>query len=88
MADSWGGTKIRVLVDQDGDGLIKLDSAAVDEIISALKQDNDPEIVDAAKEKISVIREKVGIYVLYDESGETESENVFSWDIGKYLVED
>jgi hypothetical protein len=88
LADSWGGTKIRVLVDQDGDGLIKLDSAAVDEIISALKQDNDPEIVDAAKEKISVIREKVGIYTLYDESGETESENVFSWDIGKYLEED
>ena len=88
LADSWGGTKIRVLVDQDGDGLIKLDSAAVDEIISALKQDNDADIVDAAKEKISVIREKVGIYVLYDESGETESENVFSWDIGKYLEED
>jgi len=87
LADSWGGTKIRVLVDQDGDGLIRLDSAAVDEIISALKHDHDPEIVDAAKEKISVIREKVGIYVLYDESGETESENVFSWDIGKYLEE-
>ena len=46
------------------------------------------EVETSAKEKISVIREKVGIYVLYDESGETESENVFSWDIGKYLVED
>ena len=87
LADAWGGTKIRVLVDQDGDGIIKLDSAAIDEIVDALKQDNDSEVVDAAKDKISVIREKVGIYVLYDETGDTESENVFSWDIGKYLEE-
>jgi acyl carrier protein len=88
LADSWGGTKIRVLVDQDGDGLIKLDSSAVDEIVDALKQEYDEEVVDEAKEKISVIREKVGIYVLYDDTGETESENVFSWDILKYLGED
>ena len=88
LADSWGGTKIRVVVDQDGDGLIKLDSSAVDEIVTALKQEYDDEVVDDAKDKISVIREKVGIYVLYDDSGETESENVFSWDILKYLEED
>lgn len=88
LADSWGGTKIRVVVDQDGDGLIKLDGSAVDEIVTALKQEYDDEVVDDAKDKISVIREKVGIYVLYDDSGETESENVFSWDILKYLEED
>ena len=88
LADSWAGTKIRVVVDQDGDGLIKLGSAAVDEILSALKQDYDSEVVDNAKEKLSVIREKVGIYVLVDETGETESENVFSWDVGKYLEKD
>jgi prepilin-type N-terminal cleavage/methylation domain-containing protein len=88
LADSWGGTKIRVVVDQDGDGLIKLESSAVDEIVTALKQEYDDEVVDDAKDKISVIREKVGIYVLYDDSGETESENVFSWDILKYLEED
>ena len=73
------------MVDQDGDGLIKLDSSAVDEIVTALKQEYDDDLVDDAKDKISVIREKVGIYVLYDDSGETESENVFSWDILKYL---
>ena len=88
LADSWGGTKIRILVDYDGDGIIKLNSVAVDEIISALKEEHDSEIVEAAKDKLSVIREKVGIYVLYDETGETESENVFSWDIGKYLQEE
>ena len=65
-------------MDQDGDGLIKLDTSAVDEIVTALKQEYDEEVVDEATEKISVIREKVGIYVLYDDSGETESENVFS----------
>tara|TARA_Y100000287_G_scaffold172935_1_gene160559 strand:- start:123 stop:806 length:684 start_codon:yes stop_codon:yes gene_type:complete len=88
LADQWGGTKIRVVVDQDGDGLIKLDTSAVDEIVTALKQEYDEEVVDEATEKISVIREKVGIYVLYDDSGETESENVFSWDILKYLGEE
>ena len=88
LADSWAGTKIRVVLDQDGDGLIKLGSSAVDEIISALKQDYNSEVVDNAKDKLSVIREKVGIYVLVDETGETESENVFSWDVGKYLEED
>ena len=88
LADQWGGTKIRIVVDLDGDGLIKLDSSAVDEIVTALKQDYDEDVVEEAKEKISIIREKVGIYVLYDDSGETESENVFSWDILKYLGEE
>ena len=88
LADSWGGTKIRVVVDQDGDGLIKLESAAVDKIIAALKQEYDSDVVDKAKEKLSVIREKVGIYILYEVTGETESENVFSWDVGKYLEEE
>ena len=88
LADSWGGTKIRVLVDQAGDGLIKLDSSAVDEIVDALKQEYDEDVVDDAKEKLSLIREQVGSYVLYDDTGETESENVFSWDILKYLGED
>ena len=83
-----GGTKIRVVVDQDGDGIIKLESAAVDKIIAALKQEYDSDVVDKAKEKLSVIREKVGIYILYDLTGETESENVFSWDVGKYLEEE
>ena len=88
LADSWGGRKIRVVVDQDGDGLIKLDDATVGEIMDALKNDYSSEVVDAAKEKISVIREKVGIFVLYDDLGETDTNNVFSWDITKYLEEE
>lgn len=88
LADSWGGKKIRVVVDQDGDGLIKLDDATVGEIMDALKNDYSSEVVDAAKEKISVIREKVGIFVLYDDLGETDTNNVFSWDITKYLEEE
>jgi hypothetical protein len=75
-------------VDQDGDGLIKLDDATVGEIMDALKNDYSSEVVDAAKEKISVIREKVGIFVLYDDLGETDTNNVFSWDITKYLEEE
>jgi prepilin-type N-terminal cleavage/methylation domain-containing protein len=88
LADSWGGKKIQILVDQNGDGLIKLDDATVGEIMDALKNDYSSEVVDAAKEKISVIREKVGIFVLYDGMGETDTNNVFSWDITKYLEEE
>lgn len=88
LADSWGGKKIRILVDQNGDGLIKMNDATVGEIMDALKNDYSAEIVDAAKEKISVIREKVGIFVLYDDLGDTDTNNVFSWDITKYLEEE
>ena len=93
LADAWEGQNIRIVVDLDGDGLIKLDSSAVDEIVTALKQDYDPADVDNAKEKLSVIREKVGVYSLFNSKGDDEfeneeSENVFSWDIAKYIVEE
>lgn len=85
LADAWGGRKIRMVVDQNGDGLIELSSQAVEEIKNALKIDYEEEIVEEAAEKFKVIRDKVGIYVLTDMTGETDTENVFSWDIKKYL---
>ena len=85
LADAWGGRKIRMVVDQNGDGLIELSSQAVEEIKNALKTDYEEETVEEAAEKFKVIRDKVGIYVLTDMTGETDTENVFSWDIKKYL---
>ena len=87
LADAWGGRNIQIVVDQNGDGLIELSSEVVNEIKEALKSDYDSEIVEEAAEKFKVIRDKVGIFVLEDKSGEFDSENVFSWDIQKFLAE-
>ena len=85
LADAWGGRNIQVVVDQDGDGLIELSSEVVTQITEALKSEYDAEVVEAATEKFKVIRDKVGIFVLEDKTGETDSETVFSWDIKKFL---
>ncbi len=87
LADAWGGRDIRILVDYDGDGLIELSSQVVDEIKVALKSDYDTEQIEEAAEKFRVIRDKVAIYVLEDPSGETDSQNVFSWDIKKFFTD-
>ena len=88
LSDAWGGRKIHVLVDQDGDGLIELSQSTADKIIDALKRENDLDLVEEAKEKIKVIRDKVGIFVLNDASGDTDTQNVFSWNLSKYLGDD
>ena len=85
----WGGNpKIRILVDQDGDGLIKLEDKDLDDIISALKVDYDSDVVDAAKDKLRVIRDKVGIFVLFDDTGDWDTQSAFSWDVDKFLQSD
>lgn len=85
LADAWGGRDIYIVVDQDGDGLIELSSSIGDKVIQALKRENDPDIVEEARDKLLVIRDKVGIFVLNDLSGETDTQNVFSWNVSKYL---
>ena len=56
-----------------------------EKVIQALKRENDPDIVEEARDKLLVIRDKVGIFVLNDLSGETDTQNVFSWNVSKYL---
>jgi prepilin-type N-terminal cleavage/methylation domain-containing protein len=85
LADAWGGRNIEIVVDQDGDGLIELSSEVVNRIKDSLKSEYDSEVVEEAAEKFKVIRDKVGIFVLEDPTGEADSENVFSWDIQKFL---
>jgi hypothetical protein len=87
LADDWGGRDIHIVIDQDGDGLIELSSEAVNLIKDALKSEFDSEEVEDASEKFKVIRDKVGIFVLEDPTGETDSENVFSWDIRKFITD-
>lgn len=85
LSDSWGGRKIQIVVDQDGDGIIRLSDSTISEIISSLKVEYDASLVEASKEKIKIIRGKVGIFVLFDEKGDSDTQNVFSWNIKKYL---
>ncbi len=82
LSDAWGNDRIFVVVDRDGDGLIKLESQTLNEITTALKREYDAHIVDEAMDEIEVVHESVGVYVLND-GGDTQ--NVFSWDILKYL---
>jgi prepilin-type N-terminal cleavage/methylation domain-containing protein len=84
LADAWGGSKIFLVVDRDGDGLIELQSTAFTELKDALLKEYDSEIIERAGDKLKFIHEKVGIYVLNDGG---DSENVFSWNIKKYLEE-
>ena len=85
LSDAWGNPNIRIVVDHDGDGIIKLSDKDLGEITSALQIDYDSAVVDAAKDKLQVIRDKVGIFVLFDDTGGWDTENAFSWDIAKFL---
>ena len=84
LVDAWGGDRIFIVVDRDGDGLIELEATAFNDLKEALIMEYDSQIVEDAGDKLKFIHEKVGIYVLNDGG---DSENVFSWNIEKYLEE-
>jgi prepilin-type N-terminal cleavage/methylation domain-containing protein len=84
LVDAWGGDRIFIVVDRDGDGLIELEATAFTNLKDALIREYDSQIVEDAGDKLKFIHEKVGIYILNDGG---DSENVFSWNIEKYLKE-
>jgi prepilin-type N-terminal cleavage/methylation domain-containing protein len=84
LVDAWGGDRILIVVDRDGDGLIELEATAFTNLKDALIREYDSQIVEDAGDKLKFIHEKVGIYILNDGG---DSENVFSWNIEKYLEE-
>ena len=84
LVDAWGGDRIFIVVDRDGDGLIELEATAFTNLKDALIREYDSQIVENAGDKLKFIHEKVGIYILNDGG---DSENVFSWNIEKYLDE-
>ena len=84
LVDAWGGDRIFIVVDRDGDGLIELEATAFTNLKDALIREYDSQIVENAGDKLKFIHEKVGIYILNDGS---DSLNVFSWNIEKYLEE-
>ena len=82
LVDAWGGDRIFIVVDRAGDGLIELEATAFNDLKDALIMEYDSQIVENAGDKLKFIHEKVGIYILNDGG---DSENVFSWNIEKYL---
>ena len=84
LVDAWGGDRIFMVVDRDGDGLIELEATAFNDLKNALIREYDSKTVEDAGDKLKFIHEKVGIYILNDGG---DSLNVFSWNIEKYLEE-
>jgi prepilin-type N-terminal cleavage/methylation domain-containing protein len=84
LVDAWGGDRIFIVVDRDGDGLIELEASAFNDLKDALITEYDSRIVEDAGDRLKFIHEKVGIYILNDGG---DSENVFSWNIEKYFEE-
>ncbi|MBC8349681.1 MAG: hypothetical protein H8E24_13845 [Verrucomicrobia bacterium] len=84
LVDAWGGDRIFIVVDRDGDGLIELEATAFTDLKNALIREYDSQVVEDAGDKLKFIHEKVGIYILNDGG---DSQNVFSWNIEKYLEE-
>ena len=82
-----GWKRHKTTVDYNGDGLLsclKMPWMKSNLHCKAIMKLN---LIEQAAEKFRVIRDKVVIYVIEDPNGETDSENVFSWDIKKYFVD-
>ena len=81
-----GFESIKILVDHDRDGIIKVDDSVIDEILNSLAPDYDKEEVKLAEsriEQMSVINDSIAFYILQD--NRSGISNVFSWDINKYF---
>ena len=81
-----GFESVRILVDYDRDGMIKLGSDVVDEILASLTPDYDEDEISLVKSRIeqfSVINEEIAFFILSDEISGVS--NVYSWNLEKYF---
>lgn len=81
-----GFESVRILVDFDRDGIIKLGSDVVDEILASLSPDYDEAEMSLAESRIeqfSVINEEIAFFILSDEISGVS--NVYSWNLEKYF---
>ena len=84
-----GFESVRILVDFDRDGIIKLGSDVVDEILASLSPDYDEAEMSLAESRIeqfSVINEEIAFFILSDEISGVS--NVYSWNLEKYFDSD
>ena len=81
-----GFESIKILVDHDRDGMIKVDGSVMEEILNSLAPMYDEDEVELAESRIgqmSVINESIAFYILNDNG--LGISNVFSWNIEKYF---
>ena len=81
-----GFESVRMLVDYDRDGIIKLGSDVVDEILASLSLDYDEDemvLLQSRIEQFSVINEEIAFFILSDEFSGVS--NVYSWNLEKYF---
>ena len=79
-----GANNIGILVDQNGDGLIELDSSLSNDILQSLTIDYSASEIQAVDvEKFGRIHEKVAIFLLQDD--DLDVQNVYSWNVEKFF---
>lgn len=81
-----GSKSLKILVDHDMDGVITLDSDAVEQILTSLALDYDEEemnLIVSRREQFGVINEGIAFYILNDNI--LGLSNVFSWNVEKYF---
>ncbi len=79
-----GSQNVKILIDQNGDGIIELDGSTVEQIIDSLSLDfSSAELQKIDRKLFSKVHEKVIIFLLED--NDLGINNVFSWNLEKYF---
>lgn len=79
-----GAENVMILVDQDGDGTIQLQSNLVEDILNSLKIDySTSELDQVDRDSFSKVHEKAVIFILNDD--DLDLQNIFSWNIQKFF---
>ena len=84
--DLTGFESVRILVDYDRDGIIKLGSDIVEEILASLSPEYDEDEMDRVQSRIeqfSIINEEIAFFILSDAVSGVS--NVYSWNLEKYF---
>ena len=84
-----GYGRLHILIDQDGDGSIKLEDEIIDDILDSLSGEySADQIDDLDRDLFGIINQSAIIFIIQDSTTDADDEdvvNVFSWNIEKYF---